>query len=276
MIVNRTINAVRRRCRWITVAGFVAALLASGANRPGRHILPVSYTVVETTEAAVAPADVDVLGIWLRAARETHEKVTDYQGTLVKQERINGVLQEEQSAVLKLRVQPFSVHLKFIAPKSAAGREVTYVAGRNNGKIKARAGGAIGLVGFMTLDPHDPKAMQGTRHTITEAGIGNLIDRLSTAHSEARQAGPSTTQVSVSEATVARRTCVRIEVTDSSANESHHPYHSVIYFDKDTNLPIRFESYDRPRGGTLGELIECYTYLDLKFNVGLTDSAFGH
>jgi hypothetical protein len=254
------------------LTGLMAALLSSGATHPFKHITPVSYTVTETTEAATAPANIDVFGIWVGAAREVYEKVHDYQCTFIKQERINGVLQEEQTAIMKLRVAPFSVAMKFVAPKSISGREVNYVAGRNNGKLKAKPSGAISLVGFVTLDTHDPKAMQGTRHTITEAGLGNLIDRLNAA-AQSRQSG---VQVAVSEANVGNRPCVRIEVIDPGSDGSRTPYRSVIYFDKDTSLPIRFEGYDKPRDGTVGELQECYTYLDLKFNLGLPDSAFGH
>jgi outer membrane lipoprotein-sorting protein len=54
-------------------------------------------------------------------------------------------------------------------------------------------------------------------------------------------------------------------------------YRTVVYFDKQTKLPVRFEAYDWPAaGGTPGgEKLECYSYVDVKFNVGLTDAAFG-
>jgi Protein of unknown function (DUF1571) len=40
---------------------------------------------------------------------------------------------------------------------------------------------------------------------------------------------------------------------------------------------VRFEAYDwlAAGGNPQGELLECYSYIDLKFNVGLTDAAFG-
>src|SRR5437016_157194 len=107
MIVTRPSRPNHFRFRLTALAGLVAAVLASGANRPPRHLLPVSYTVEETTAATPIPADMDVFGIWVRAAQETHEKVRDYQCTFVKQERVNGKLQDEQRAVMKLRVQPF-------------------------------------------------------------------------------------------------------------------------------------------------------------------------
>jgi hypothetical protein len=39
---------------------------------------------------------------------------------------------------------------------------------------------------------------------------------------------------------------------------------------------VRAEVYDWPakKGNPNGELLECYSYVNLKFNVGLTDAAF--
>ena len=40
-------------------------------------------------------------------------------------------------------------------------------------------------------------------------------------------------------------------------------------------LPVRFEAYDWPRHlGAAAELVEEYTYADLKINVGLCDRDF--
>src|SRR5262249_34232369 len=122
-----------------------------------------------------------------------------------------------------------------------------------------------------------PRAMQGTRHTITEAGLGNLLGRIAQAHDQPRPVS-SPAQVTVGEVMFGRHACVRIEAIDPAADGVRNAYRSVIYFDKDTNLPVRYEAYDRPRtGGTPGgDLLECYCYLDCHFNLNLTDSAFNY
>ncbi len=65
--------------------------------------------------------------------------------------------------------------------------------------------------------------------------------------------------------------------------ESVHPqrgpdflFHKVkLYIDQEHGLPIRFEAYDWPRqSGASAELLEEYSYLDLKLNVGLHDHDF--
>jgi hypothetical protein len=50
----------------------------------------------------------------------------------------------------------------------------------------------------------------------------------------------------------------------------------VIYFDKETWLPVRTESYDWPRQGgpAEGELLECFSYIDMRPNVGLQEAMF--
>jgi hypothetical protein len=51
----------------------------------------------------------------------------------------------------------------------------------------------------------------------------------------------------------------------------------LVYVDKETKLPVRFEAFDQPKsGGTVGELFEAYSYSDLKMNVGLGESAFDY
>ena len=231
--------------------------------------------IVQQTEPRLVPLNEnDILGTWSKAAASAFQKVRDYQSTFVKQERIDGALQEEQIALLKVRNQPFSVAVKFQAPKSMAGRGAAYVVGKNNNQLRAK--GPLGIATF-SLDPHDPKVMQGTRHAITEAGIGHLINEITAAaQTRTKTEGADALQVAINEVQVNRKGCVRIEITDPRADGKKSHYRSAAYFDKETNLPIRIENYDRLRanGPAGGELMECFTYLDLKFNIGLTDAAF--
>ena len=49
----------------------------------------------------------------------------------------------------------------------------------------------------------------------------------------------------------------------------------VVYVDKETKLPVRFEAYDDPKpGATTGELLEAYSFTDLKFNTGIGENVF--
>jgi hypothetical protein len=188
---------------------------------------------------------------WEKAMRLIHEaqqsidKVKDYTSTFVKKEQVGGQLLPENVIAIKVHNQPFSVYMKWQQPKGLAGQEACYVAGVNNGLMRARAPGLLGAVGFINLDPHDPKAMQLSRHAITEAGIGHLIERYAEAWEAERK--ESRTKLRIGEYEFNKCKCVRVENThpDSKPGE-FYSYRSVIYFDKETHLPIRSEAYDWP------------------------------
>ncbi len=241
-------------------------LILAGGSQPAGKSIPAGAADPVLVSQPAPTGETDLLGFWITAARETFARVRDYQCTLTKRERIDGAMQEEQVATMKVRSQPFSVNVKFMAPRSVAGKEASYVAGKNNGMIKAKSGGALGLVGYVTMDPRDPKALRGTRHSITEAGIGNLIERLVAAHAQEIKRA---VQITVAEVEFHRRNCVRFDVIDPRSDcVNQHP-RTLVYFDRETNLPIRYEAFDRR-----GDLVECFSYTDLRFNVGLTDAAF--
>ena len=50
-----------------------------------------------------------------------------------------------------------------------------------------------------------------------------------------------------------------------------------VYFDQETKFPVRVECYDYPRGADdPGELLEVYSYINLRYNVGLGEETFNH
>ena len=60
------------------------------------------------------------------------------------------------------------------------------------------------------------------------------------------------------------------------SRQPHFLFHMVrLYVDHEHGLPIRFEAYDWPlKPGAAPELVEEYTYLDLRLNVGLGEHDF--
>ena len=49
----------------------------------------------------------------------------------------------------------------------------------------------------------------------------------------------------------------------------------VVYVDKETKLPVRFEAYADPKtGAATGDLLEMYSFTDLKFNSGIGENTF--
>jgi hypothetical protein len=211
----------------------------------------------------------------LAESRERFAAVQDYVCTLVKRERVRGELLPENVLTLMVRNRPFSVRLVWQAPRAVKGQEVCYVAGRNRGMMRVHPVGLAGVVGFVSVDPRDPRAFKDNRHPVTAAGLGNLLDSVARQWELERTWGK--TVVRIADANFHGRPCVYIETThpDRSAG-NFYGYRCVLCLDQDTRLPVYSAAYDWPHAGgdPGGDLLEAYSYLDLRCNVGLDEKAF--
>jgi hypothetical protein len=226
---------------------------------------------------AQSPAEASALDEPIRlaiAARDKYRTIQDYTCTFIKRERINGQLLPEEYISMKVRSKPFSVYMKWQRPYE--GREVIYVQGAYDNKVMAHGTGVEKIVGgTVALDPRGDMAMENSRHDITEAGIGNLSNQLANRWQREKQLGQ--TRVEIKEnAVVDGRPCWCVKTQHPVDPKKYSYYRSRVFFDKEHGLPIRFEGYDWPRRGSSpdGELIEVYTYRDLKFNIALTAMDF--
>jgi hypothetical protein len=226
--------------------------------------------------AAPGKATMDDAVRRIMAARESFAGVRDYTCRMGQRERVGDTLPPETVALLEVRQQPFSVHMKWLEPRSLVGQEVVYVAGRNNGRMRVRSAGLLGAIGFVSLSVDDPRARETSRHSITEAGLGNLVERFAVGWPQDPHHGPC--EVRVEDFTFAGRACTRVETAHPSNPDGFFLFgKSVVYFDKENHLPIRVENYDWPkRPGEPGDLLEEYSYLDLGLNPGVGDAAFDH
>lgn len=234
-----------------------------------------AQTTARTTTPASAPATIDDAVRLLSKAQQTYQGVRDYTCVFIKREQLDGSLQPENVMSMKIRTEPLSISMRWLAPKGMIGQEVCYVAGQNEGMMRVHPAGLLGAVGFVSLDPRDARAMAGNRHCITEAGLGNLMTRLA-KHYEVSRRAPET-RVVIADYEYNHRRCTRVEVFHPDRhNGMFRSGRCVVYFDKEIGLPIRIENYDFPRAGgpPQGELLESYSFVDLRVNVGLTDAVF--
>ena len=123
------------------------------------------------------------------ACKDAFAKVKDYSCRLVKRERLEGELSPNHVIDLKVRNDPFSVSMVWQEPKDLQGQEVVYVAGKNDGKMLVKPGGVLGSVGFLALPIDDPRTRKTSKHKITEAGIGNLIEKCEAGWTMVEDAG---------------------------------------------------------------------------------------
>ena len=214
--------------------------------------------------------------------QDLREDVTDYTAILVKREQVNGVVGNAGYMQLKVRCPrqtaegkiPFSIYMKFLRPREAAGREVIWVEGQNQNKIVAHE--TKGLAGFRRfhLDPTGWLAMKGQRYPIYEAGLEKLVIKLIEKAERDRAAGPCCVDYREG-AVINKRPCSVIEVTHDQRRAPYEFHKAQVFIDDELKLPIRYAAFDWPESpGATPKLLEEYTYINVKLNVGLTNMDF--
>ncbi|HEX5446720.1 MAG TPA: DUF1571 domain-containing protein [Pirellulales bacterium] len=237
--------------------------------------LPAGPTVDEQV-AATHDAASDDLQRALDLARKSLGRlktIRDYQCIFQRQERVGGKLQEETRMEMKVRQEPFSVYMRFIEPASSAGQEVIYVEGRNDGKLLAHATGLAQAVGTWALDPNGMIAMRGCRYPITEAGMTKLVEKLLELGAKKHLFQDS--QIEIGSIEFADRPCTRVEIRNPAPVGDFRLAVARIVIDDQWNVPVHFEAFEWPvTPGAEPVLLENYSYLDVQFDVGLTDRDF--
>lgn len=209
------------------------------------------------------------------------EHVHDYRAVFIKQERVGNHLENEERALIKYRQPrgegesrvPASIYMRFVQPRSVAGREVIYVAGQNDNRLVAHEGGLLNVIA-VNLVPTSKLAMRGNRHPITEFGIEKLIRRMLEKGTRDLAHGDCEVQVDR-----------HIEINGHSGTEikiihprpeAHFDFHIArILIDDELNVPVGYEGYWWPKQpGDEPVLEERYFYTELQLNVGLSDKDF--
>ena len=289
----RVMQVIRAKVtRWVAPLGAMLALAAClalvpvvGQDTPATPQGPGLVPNGDTARANSAAADATAAAVGahpLQPALELAQKglaglrtkITDYSCTMVKRERIDGKLGEHQYMFAKIRHEPFSVYLYFVAPDDVKGQEVLYVDGLNDGNMLAHAGSGVrAMVGTVSLKPQSMLAMQGNRYPITEIGVENLARRLVEVAEHDKKFGECEVNFFPG-AKVNGRVCTCIQVTHPTPRRNFRFHLARVFIDDEYTIPIRYEAYDWPQGGGKPELMEEYTYMNVKVNNGFTDADF--
>jgi hypothetical protein len=267
-----------------TAAGPAPAAGAQAQSPDGRPPLRVA----ERSELAATPAAAPELRPgdpnehplmpalrWAREGIVNIEKLQDYSATVVKRERVANKVGDYQYMFVKVRHRPFSVYMYFLNPAALKGQEVVYVSGANEGKMWAHATGIRDtMFGTLSLKPDGVIAMQGQRYPLTELGILNLTRRLIDVAEQDIKYGECEVKF-FKGAKIDKRVCTCIQVTHPVPRRNFLFNVARIFVDDELNVPIHYEAFDWPKeAGGQPELIEQYTYLNLKLNNGFTDADF--
>ncbi len=213
---------------------------------------------------------------WAREGmRQMEQNVRDYSAVMVKRERHDGKLSNYEYMFVKVRHKPLSVYLYFLDPPAVKGQEVIYVQGQNNGKMWAHPVGLRQkIVGTVSLDPNGAIAMRGNHYPITEIGVLNLVRRMIEVGEHDAQYGECEVKF-MPGAKVNGRTCTCLQIVHPVPRRNFLFHIARIFVDDELTVPLRLEAYDWPtQPGAQPELIEEYTYLNVKINNGFTDADF--
>jgi hypothetical protein len=205
-------------------------------------------------------------------------KVSDYTATLHKQERIDGTLGEVQTLKVKLRHDPFSVYMKW--QTFDPGRELIYVEGQNDGNLLVQPGGWKGrLTGTLSLDPKGSMAMSESRHSVAEAGLVRLAEKLLGYNYELLKRDKGLNCELHANQKVQGRDCFLfiMQYDSPQANKTYRK--SIQYVDAELSLPVVVRNYtwgEDTDPETIDEqtLIESYTWTDIRVNQQLANGDF--
>ncbi len=206
-------------------------------------------------------------------AREALVGIRDYTAVFSKQEVVGQQL-KKLTMNMKFREEPFSVYMQFGKPYE--GREVIYVAGANKNMLLAHDTGVRAVLGgTVSLDPESAQAMEDNRYPITMIGLRNMLDRIIDQWEAEGKFGETNVRYFPNAKLGADVACKVIESSHPQPRKQFKFQMTRLYIDKATGIAIRVEQYGFPqRGEKTSPLVEEYTYMSLKTNVGLTDMDF--
>lgn len=199
-------------------------------------------------------------------------QLNDYEATLIKQELVNNQM-ISQRIRMRTKDKPFSIYLQYEEPHP--GREVLFVLGQNDNQMLVHdAAGLTSLVGTLSIAVDSPQALAENRHMITDMGMKRLLELLITQWELESKYGESEVKFYPS-AKMGNAECEVIENSHPRPRKQF-PFHMTrIFLEKHTRLPIRIENYGFPaQPNQQAPLIEEYTYVNVKTNLGLTAADF--
>jgi outer membrane lipoprotein-sorting protein len=234
----------------------------------GPSTLVPLLTLALTCAASVAFGDVGSAEFirLLEEMKQAYARVDHYTATFLIQERVDGELGPKQRLVLKFK-KPFKVYLRWLEGKNA-GRQALYPAGPDDNELWVRVPMPVGAV-TVSLDPQSPRARKGSRHAITDIGIGRLLDFINDNASRGLQRGEVALEDG-GQRTIFERPTHRYTLHfPADPAKGYYCMTALIDVDREHRLPIYAEIFDWNR-----QLVERYGYLDLRLNPGLTDEDF--
>ena len=217
----------------------------------------------------------------LRQAVAKLSRIPDYTATMFTHERVGGQMSTPHIVELKLRHEPLSLYMKWLAGDDK-GRELLYVDGQNDGEMLVKLGGLKGrLLPAIKVDPHGALAKAKSRHAITEAGLLNLVRTLLEHRERDQREGVQIDCRCTAGHEFDGRPCCCFVLDFARPEESETYRKSVQMFDDELCVPVCIWNYGWPTREDIprekldeATLLEHYSYSDLRFKQQLADRDF--
>jgi hypothetical protein len=203
----------------------------------------------------------------LDLADKQYAQVHDYTAVMISRERVKDVLQPQERILLKFQ-RMFKVYMRWMEGPSQ-GREGLYVSGAHDDKFLVYEPNGLQRLFTAALEPTDRRVMDKSRHPVTDIGIGRLLEIVG---DNARRAARNGVLRVLDRGTgeVAGRRVRQVEgILPQDARAGYYAYRVQLFFDEEFRLPIRVVVYDWS-----DQLVEDYTYADLRLNPGLSTLDF--
>lgn len=215
--------------------------------------------------------------------------VRDYECLLVRREKVNGRIIKPEYIKTRIRHRqldangqintPFTVYMKYLRPDDCKGRQLIYDENVRKKQLLVKEGGLKGrFLPSLWLNTNSPFVMKSSRYPVTDVGIENLTIKLLErgTRKDGNVAGVDYTARYEDQGwNLNGIDCKYLRVdflTQIPRNESSA---IEIFIDKQRQIPIRYVAYDWPQSPTADpDVLEEYTYLKVKLNVGLSDKDF--
>jgi Protein of unknown function (DUF1571) len=203
--------------------------------------------------------------------------IDSYVARLRRREQVKGKDQPEELILFKFRKRPWSVYFKWLGP-TGNGREVIYVKGQHGDMIHTLlAAGDMPLAPagkHMALPPDNIFVRSASRHAITEAGIGVMIEKFGQAL-DSQERGEKKfgliTYLGPTKRSEYDAPLESVEHIVPSGLEPQLPHggRRWVFFDPASHLPVLMITHD-----DRGHEVEYYCYDRLQYPVKLDDLDF--
>jgi hypothetical protein len=212
----------------------------------------------------------------VRAATERYATIDSYIVRLRRREQVRGKDRPEELLLFRFRKQPWSVYFKWLGTEGK-DREVLYVKGQYEDKLLTLL--AAGDMPFapagrrMALPPDSVFVRAASRHAITEAGVGVIIDGLAKALADVEK---GTSKVTIRYGGMHQRPefktpleSIEMEIPAGLDPSLPNGGRRLFFFDPVQHLPVLVITRDET-----DHEVEYYCYDHFQFPVKLDDDDF--